>query len=135
MSTYLEYSIGRRQDADIVISDQSVSRVHAELLHTSDGRFYLTDCNSTSGTSVKRHGSWLPVRQEFVAPQEMIRFGRIVCTPLQLLQLTSSHKNHSQAARSKEKLHKGRSKPDPKDALPEGSVKRNPMTGEIESKK
>lgn len=43
------FSIGR-QNADFLLPDPTVSGRHAEAALTPDGRFVLTDCNSTNGT-------------------------------------------------------------------------------------
>jgi len=44
--------IGRLDDNDIVISDTSVSRNHAEISIENENTFYITDLNSTNGTFV-----------------------------------------------------------------------------------
>ncbi|MFN2412228.1 MAG: FHA domain-containing protein [Pyrinomonadaceae bacterium] len=44
--------IGRTKDNDIVIADDSVSKVHASLVMTPDGRLVLADTGSTNGTFV-----------------------------------------------------------------------------------
>jgi len=70
------FSIGRKPSSDIVFDDDSVSRLHAEVVVTRDGRLYVTDCGSTSGTAVWRQGRWQALRQGFVAGDERLRFGR-----------------------------------------------------------
>ena len=50
------YSIGRGPGSDIPIQDVSVSREHAQLAFTDDGRCHLRDCDSTYGTFVFRDG-------------------------------------------------------------------------------
>ena len=67
--------IGRSRNADVVIADPSVSRAHAELIATDDGRFYLTDCGSTYGTQIEKEGAWTPVRQEFVEADARLLLG------------------------------------------------------------
>ena len=54
------YFIGRENTSDIVINDpmNSVSRRHAELTITSEGKYYLTDCKSSNGTKVWRDDEW-----------------------------------------------------------------------------
>ncbi len=42
--------IGRAEDNDIVLSDLSVSRHHAELRNTGDGRYAIVDLDSSNGT-------------------------------------------------------------------------------------
>lgn len=68
-------TIGRRQDNDIVLTHDSVSRCHAELIVLEQGRAYLTDCGSTGGTRIFRRGTWQAIRQEFIEADERIRFG------------------------------------------------------------
>lgn len=46
-------TIGRNMSNDIVINDQYVSRQHAEI-RMEDGKFFIHDLNSTSGTSLNR---------------------------------------------------------------------------------
>jgi pSer/pThr/pTyr-binding forkhead associated (FHA) protein len=46
-------TIGRNMSNDIVINDKYVSRQHAEI-RLEDGKFYVYDLNSTSGTSLNR---------------------------------------------------------------------------------
>lgn len=43
--------IGRKSDNDVVLSDQHVSRYHAEIRYV-EGDFILVDLKSTAGTSV-----------------------------------------------------------------------------------
>lgn len=80
--------VGRGRDADVVVRSESVSRLHAELTiaDVGDGRggvrqYTLTDCDSTNGTRVLRHGRWQRVRHEIVAPDERIRLGDYQTTP------------------------------------------------------
>jgi pSer/pThr/pTyr-binding forkhead associated (FHA) protein len=44
-------NIGRKSDNDIVLSEQHISRYHAQL-RARDGKFILVDLRSTGGTSV-----------------------------------------------------------------------------------
>ncbi len=48
-----ELSIGRIQGNDLILAKGNVSKQHAKLLHR-DGRFIVTDLNSTNGTYVNR---------------------------------------------------------------------------------
>lgn len=71
------FTIGRA-DADIILNDaeQSVSKLHAELTVSADGRnYYLVDCGSSNGTFVQRQGRWERIKQEVVKPDESVRFG------------------------------------------------------------
>jgi len=67
--------IGRSRRNDVVIGDARVSREHAELVATRDGRYYLTDCNSAHGTLRCKDGVWTPIRQDYVSADEPLRFG------------------------------------------------------------
>lgn len=70
-------SIGRRRDADIRLTDTSVSRVHAEVTMSGDGRYFLVDCGSLRGTwSRSDDGKWNRHRQGYVDASSPVRFGR-----------------------------------------------------------
>ncbi|GAB4824097.1 hypothetical protein N2152v2_011143 [Parachlorella kessleri] len=42
------YIVGREGEVDIAVSDPSVSRVHAAIVHHQDGRIYLIDLQSAT---------------------------------------------------------------------------------------
>ena len=67
--------IGRGRDNDVRLAEPTVSRRHAELVVTEDGRYHLTDCASAHGTQVLRDGQWKAVRQAFVVEDDELRFG------------------------------------------------------------
>lgn len=69
------YRIGRKRDANIHLVHASVSRRHAELTLTTDGRYYLTDRGSLHGTWVSREGNWTEHRQGYVKLDDNLRFG------------------------------------------------------------
>lgn len=84
-------TIGRK-DTDIVLQDpnKDVSRLHAELTVTDDGKYYLADCGSSNGTFVRRAKSgqapvWEEIKQEYVTEQDVVRFGSCEVTVRQLL--------------------------------------------------
>lgn len=62
---------------DVELPHETVSAHHAELVRTKDGRLYLTDRASRNGTFVHRGGDWLRLRQDFVTPDEILRFGAV----------------------------------------------------------
>ena len=74
------YLIGRSGEADIVLEDMSVSRLHAELVAARDGAWFLTDRASSGGTYRLVAEGWAPIRQEYVQPGERLRLGRFECT-------------------------------------------------------
>jgi len=69
-------TIGRK-GTDIVLEDaeKQISRLHAELTITDEGRYYLVDCGSGNGTAVKRQGAWKAITQTYVTEDEEVRFG------------------------------------------------------------
>jgi pSer/pThr/pTyr-binding forkhead associated (FHA) protein len=69
-------TIGRK-GTDIVLEDSNkqISRLQAELTIADNGKYYLVDCGSSNGTSVKQDGKWQPVKQEYVKPEDEVRFG------------------------------------------------------------
>lgn len=116
-SSFSVYRIGRGSDVDIQLDDGSVSRVHAELVATPSGSYYLTDCASRRGSYVARNGEWCRIRQEFINPTDAILLGQYQTTAPALVAL---------AAKKVRRLEGG-------PALPKGPVRRNAATGEIMS--
>ena len=119
-SRFSVYRIGRGSGVDIQINDDSVSRVHAELIATQSGSYYLTDCASSGGSYVARNGEWKRIRQEFISPQDAILLGHYQTTAPALIAM---------AAQKERRL--GGGKPTRQDSLPVGPVRRNVDTGEI----
>lgn len=83
-----KFIIGRSPDCDIVLADESVSRKHAELLLLADGKVLATDCRSTQGTGLIRHGGVKAqsIRQELVGPFDTLCFGEVSIPVKDLLQ-------------------------------------------------
>ena len=81
------YVIGRSTAADIKLSDPTVSRLHAELVRSGDGTWYLTDRRSSGGTYRMNAGSWIEIMQDFVRPGDRLRLGGYECTLDDLLRL------------------------------------------------
>ena len=79
------YTVGRDLAAAIVLQHETVSRVHAELIPVSDGRIYVTDCASTSGTFIHEGGQWHQLSQDFVSAGERLRFGEVEVSVQHLL--------------------------------------------------
>ena len=127
MSNISTYKIGRNSDMDIRIDDITVSRIHAELIMTANGEFYLTDCGSSGGTYVARNGEWIPIRQEFIAPTDAILLGRYQTTAQQLIAMAAQGNRDNKGVR-----HSGEERtPLPTDDLPGGAVQRDPNDGRI----
>ena len=69
------YIIGRDSSCDIVLTDDSVSRQHAELIVNEKGIFLLIDRNSTNGCFIHSKGAWETVSQEIIKTQDLVKFG------------------------------------------------------------
>ncbi|MBN4053424.1 FHA domain-containing protein [Haliea sp. AH-315-K21] len=89
-TSFKTYSVGRGSDVDIQISGQSVSRHHLELTATNDGRYYLIDANSSSGTQIQRGGNWESINQGFVTANDTLLLGK---ESIQIQQLLSKMKH------------------------------------------
>ena len=139
-STLATYRIGRDKNCEVVLSDSSVSRQHAELVVSKSGKYYLTDCKSNNGTFVGRGGKWLPVVQDFVAPDEVLLIGRHQSTAAQLMAgARGSRQNGARGSRQNGARGRhvgaasgpGRGGGEPKKDLPSGRVRRDAGTGDI----
>ena len=131
------YMIGRSPKVDIVVSDATVSRRHAELLFTDNGRYYLNDCGSKNGTRVRQHGKWTRIKQTFVTRDQPLRLGEYETTARRLIASMSSVALPAKAdSKSKAKvtdteIYEIELEPLAKSDLPRGEVERNPETGEV----
>ena len=114
------YRIGRGSGVDIQINHDSVSRVHAELVATQSGSYYLTDCASRGGSYVARNGEWRRIRQEFLSPTDAILLGHYQTTAPALIAMAAQREHSSGGGKSSRQ-----------DSLPVGPVRRNVDTGEI----
>ena len=130
MSTLATYRIGRAKSCEVVLSDRSVSRHHAELVVSKSGKLYLTDCKSNNGTFVGRGGKWVPVVQDFVEPDEVLLIGRHQSTAAQLM---ASARSPGQGGGRDPgpPSGSGRGGGEPRKDLPSGRVRRDPGTGDI----
>ena len=75
MSRIKAYVVGRQRGCDLRLDHATVSRRHAEVILTPDGRYYLTDCNSAGGTYIHESAGWRQIRQEFVSGGQRLRLG------------------------------------------------------------
>lgn len=117
-------TIGRSAHADIVIADGGVDARHGELVLTSAGEMYLTDCASDGGIAISRDGTeWEPLRQGFVEDADDIRFGRFHCSGAGL-------RDRALAACADPAAMSGAGGGRGVQAL-RGAVERDPATGEI----
>ena len=126
-SSISTYVIGRSAQADIVIGDETVSRLHAELVQGRDRTWYLADRGSTGGTFLWNAGKWNPVKQDFIHPGDRLRFGAFECRVEDLLRRIpqeGSTENMSQGTEPGMDSAKH-------DDRPRGPVRRDPSTGDL----
>ena len=75
-------TIGRDTGQDVVISDPSISRLHAFAKRGPDGGFLIQDMSSTNGTTV--NGVPVPARDAGpaapVKPGDTVRLGQVEFT-------------------------------------------------------
>ena len=121
------YKIGRSPQADIVLVDATISRLHAELVRGRDGTWYLTDRDSMGGTFLWNEGEWNSIRQSFVRLGDRLKFGEYECgldTLLHQISHGGGNSNESLAGES----GTGSSI---RDDRPQGPVRRDPVTGDL----
>ncbi|HEY7611246.1 MAG TPA: FHA domain-containing protein [Alphaproteobacteria bacterium] len=82
------YRIGRADTNDIVLSDATISREHAELVELGGGRFRLKDFGSSYGTSVFLGQDWEKVTEMEIRHDTQIRLGEFQTTAAELLRET-----------------------------------------------
>ena len=122
------YVIGRSATADIVLSDSTVSRLHAELTRSGDGAWYLTDRCSSGGTYRMGAEGWIPIRQGFVHHGDRLRLGAFECALDDLVRQIPAA-----LGTAPESADDGTGGPAVHDDRPDGEVYRNEL-GEVVSK-
>jgi len=129
-------TIGRGGQCNLVLDDDSVSRLHANVEVTGEGYLAVQDANSSNGTYLHRNGRWIRVRKVILGTQDRIRFGDREVRLEALVGLFGD--------RSRVRLREGysvRGKPLlfdpllvdlPKPKIVLENPRRNPLTGDIE---
>ncbi len=119
------FSVGCSRKTDIVLIDpqHTVSRMHIELTVDREGRYYITDCNSTNGTFRQSSGKKIRIQQDYVDFNEPLWLGTYSTSVSQLLQQLPAFLKVSSLPTT----------PSPKQAsfALKGRIERNPETGEI----
>lgn len=65
--------IGRGRNADLVLSEATISRTHA-VFGVEDGRLFVQDLGSTNGTLVNGE----PATQEFLSDGDELQMGKLM---------------------------------------------------------
>jgi pSer/pThr/pTyr-binding forkhead associated (FHA) protein len=113
--------VGRASDCDIMLSDPTVSRRHADLIPGSGSDFLLVDRKSTSGTFLRHKGAWRRVTMVRVVPEDRVRLGDHETSIGQLIAMAAQADNRGgRSADLPTADRAGRARPE-----------RNPETGEI----
>ena len=132
MPGFTLYRIGRSEQADIHVDHRSVSRLHAELIMTADGRCYLTDCASLGGTHRRKNDKWVSVTQDFVNLADDLLLGRYKTSVKQLLALSAQNRGRKNRLKGGNHPGSGLSQRGVKDdERPYGRVQRDEETGDI----
>ena len=131
------FLIGRHPDCDLILSCDSVSRRHAEVVFTADGNYYVTDRNSTGGTFVYSESDWNPLRQGFIKITDRLRFGdyEMAASRLEELRSTTAVGGADASQGNTEDTGGSVGKPRTDDGLdPCRGLELNPETGELQNK-
>jgi len=80
-----KFTIGRSRKCDIILADDSVSRVHAELICLKDGGLFVTDCHSINGTVLIKNGREKSIGQEFLSKDDVLQLGDVRMSVRELL--------------------------------------------------
>jgi hypothetical protein len=127
---------GRGSECDIVLDDDSVSRVHVNIEVTKEGYLAVRDAGSANGTFLNRNGHWIRVKKVILGTQDRLKLGDLEVPLDRLLTAFGTH--------GRVQLREGysvRGKPlvfhqqFPDQARPRivlENPRRNPLTGKIE---
>ncbi|HWZ32526.1 MAG TPA: FHA domain-containing protein [Bryobacteraceae bacterium] len=72
-----KFTIGRERGCDVLIHDESVSRVHAEIWLGDDGKIMIADRGSSNGTALLRGSGSAPLTYGSVQHGDQVRFGSV----------------------------------------------------------
>jgi len=126
------FVIGRSPYADVVIADVSVGSHHAEIIVTADNRLHLTDCGEETGTwlcygaTSETGPQWRRIRQAFIRPDDLLRFGNHVSTAEVLLRAVRHYDGPASGGHRPGGWQSGMTR-----RVVRGRVQRDPATGEI----
>nr|VFJ43100.1 MAG: FHA domain-containing protein [Candidatus Kentron sp. FM]VFJ43932.1 MAG: FHA domain-containing protein [Candidatus Kentron sp. FM]VFK07339.1 MAG: FHA domain-containing protein [Candidatus Kentron sp. FM] len=86
MEPQCTFTIGRSPDCDIHLGDDSVSRHHATLSLSDDGRWLLKDSGSKYKTFIINSDRAVVVRETDISSTDTLRFGNLTVTARELLE-------------------------------------------------
>jgi hypothetical protein len=82
------YRIGRADTNDIVLTDSTVSREHAEITELGEGRFTVKDLGSTYGIAIRKGEQWEKVPKAELLHDSPLRIGDVETSAAELLRDT-----------------------------------------------
>ena len=139
VSTAMKIKIcGRDSSCELVLEDPTVSAIHARIELADDGKVWLHDADSASGTFLYRNDNWIRVKKVTLCIGDRIRLGDYEIPLDQLVSLFGQQSNARLEARHfalkhgniRAKLLEQQLDHKPKMNKP----RRNPTTGKIEEK-
>ena len=80
-------TIGRAGSSELVLDHRTVSRRHARVERSDDGRLSIHDNDSRNGTFLKRSGHWIRADTIRLCRKDKLRFGAAEVDPEQLVSL------------------------------------------------
>jgi pSer/pThr/pTyr-binding forkhead associated (FHA) protein len=129
-------TIGRASDCNLVLEDDSVSRLHAIAQVTPEAHLAVQDSDSRNGTFLHRNGRWVRIRKVILGAQDRIRFGDFEVPIENLLALFGQrvkvHLREGYSVRGKPLVFEEQLQDLPKPKVILENPRRNPMTGDIE---
>ncbi|KPA19617.1 Forkhead-associated domain protein [Candidatus Magnetomorum sp. HK-1] len=69
------FVIGKGRTCDIILADETVSSIHAEIFYTKNNEINLRDRNSTNGTFLLKNKKFQKVEQTYLSPTDVVKFG------------------------------------------------------------
>jgi len=132
-------TIGRASECNLVLSHDSVSRVHASIEVTGEGYLSVQDAHSSNGTFLHRNGRWIQARKVILGTQDRIRFGDHEVPLDHLVELFGNRARvrlrEGYSVRGKPLLFDDMLADLPKPKIVLENPRRNPITGDIEENK
>lgn len=84
------FTLGRATTCDIPIADDSVSRVHAEILIVDGDRMLVRDLGSQNGTVLLRQGREFRLGEETIFLTDTLRFGEVTLQAREVFEALSN---------------------------------------------
>jgi pSer/pThr/pTyr-binding forkhead associated (FHA) protein len=85
-----KFTLGRATTCDIPIADDSVSRVHAEILMVGKDRLLVRDLGSQNGTVLVRQGREFRLGEETIFMTDTLRFGEVTLLAREVFEALSN---------------------------------------------